>query len=127
MYSSVTEGIRVEVQPAYLPEQSDPMHDRYTFAYRITIKNESDVAVQLVARHWHIFDGDADPREVEGPGVVGEQPLIPPGSSHCYTSGAVLNSPLGSMKGSYTMIRSDGSSFQAQIPKFELTMPRTLH
>ncbi len=127
MYCAVTEKIRVEVRPAYLPEQSDPIHDRYAFAYQVTINNESDVAVQLLSRHWHISDGEAGHREVEGPGVVGEQPLIPPGSSHRYTSGAILGSPLGAMHGTYTMVRSDGTSFQAEIPKFELTMPRTLH
>lgn len=127
MYSAVTEGIRVEVRPAYLADQSDPLHDRYAFAYQVTIRNESEEAVQLVSRHWHIHEGDGAAREVEGPGVVGEQPLIPPGGSHRYTSGALLGSPLGSMRGTYTMVRSDGSSFEAVIPEFELAMPRTLH
>ena len=123
----MTDNIRVEVRPAYLPEQSDPRRDRYAFAYRVMITNESDVAVQLLSRHWHIMDGDAPPREIEGPGVVGEQPFIAPGGSHHYTSGAILGSPVGSMHGTYTMVRTDGTSFQAEIPKFDLTMPRTLH
>ncbi len=127
MYCTVTEGIRVEVKPAYLSEQSDPMRDRYAFAYRVTISNDSNDAVQLVSRHWYIADGDKDLREIQGSGVVGEQPLIAPGESHRYTSGALLDTPTGSMHGTYTMVRHDGTSFEAEIPKFDLTMPRTLH
>lgn len=125
--SATTEGIRVEVVSIFLPEQSDISVDRYVFAYRITITNESDVTVQLLRRHWFITEADGVVREVEGEGVVGERPVLEPGESHEYTSGAVLEMPAGSMVGSYKMLREDGSAFDADIPQFELQMPRTLH
>jgi ApaG protein len=124
---SLTDGIRVEVESFFVPEQSDPAGDRYVFAYRIRITNESDEVVQLVRRHWVITDGDGSIREVEGEGVVGEQPVLDCGETHEYTSGAVLRGPVGAMEGSYEMHRADGSVFEASIPHFELTMPRTLH
>jgi len=125
--SAVTEGVRVEVAALFLPEQSDISIDRYVFAYRITITNESDASVQLIRRHWIITEADGATREVEGEGVVGEQPTIKPGGFHEYTSGAVLELPSGNMQGTYQMQREDGSAFEARIPAFELTMPRTLH
>ena len=125
--SATTEGIRVEVVSIFLPEQSDISVDRYVFAYRITITNESDVTVQLLRRHWFITEADGVVREVEGEGVVGERPVLEPGESHEYTSGAVLEMPAGSMVGSYKMLREDGSAFDADIPQFEPQMPRTLH
>jgi len=103
------------------------VRDRYVFVYRIVIRNESDETVQLLRRHWYIRESDGEQREVEGPGVVGEQPIIEPGDYHAYTSGAVLNTPSGSMRGTYQMTRADGSCFQAEIPEFQLEMPRTLH
>ncbi|MFT4570010.1 MAG: ApaG protein [Hyphomicrobiaceae bacterium] len=125
--NSVTDGIRVEVESFYIPEQSDPADDRYVFAYRIRISNESDDVVQLVRRHWVITDGDGSTREVDGEGVVGEQPVLDCGETHEYMSGAVLRGPVGKMTGSYEMHRADGSMFDAAIPAFELNMPRTLH
>ena len=125
--SATTEGIRVEVISIFLPEQSDVSVDRYVFAYRITIANESELTVQLLRRHWFITEDDGTVREVEGEGVVGEQPIIEPGESHEYTSGAVLELPAGSMVGSYKMVRENGDVFDADIPEFKLAMPRTLH
>lgn len=111
----------------FVPEQSDAVLDRYVFAYRIRISNESDVTVQLTRRHWIISEGDGTVREVEGEGVVGEQPIMAPGETHEYMSGAILAGPTGSMHGTYEMRREDGTGFQARIPKFDLKMPRTLH
>ena len=125
--SAITEGVRVEVAALFLPEQSDISVDRYVFAYRITITNESEATVQLLRRHWFIAESNGTVREVEGEGVVGEQPIMEPGESHEYTSGAVLELPSGSMHGTYQMRREDGALFEAQIPKFDLNMPRVLH
>jgi ApaG protein len=125
--SAVTDGVRVDAQSMYLAERSDPVVDRYVFAYRITITNESEMAVQLVRRHWYITDAMGVVREVEGEGVVGEQPIMDPGESHEYTSGAELKTPTGNMRGTYEMHREDGSVFAAAIPEFQLRMPRTLH
>jgi len=117
----------VEVVAIFLPDQSDISIDRYVFAYRITITNESESTVQLLRRHWFITESNGAVREVEGEGVVGEQPTIEPGESHEYTSGAVLELPSGNMYGTYQMLREDGTAFDARIPKFELSMPRVLH
>lgn len=122
-----TEGITVEVESYFVPEQSDAVLDRYVFAYRIRIHNHSAVTVQLTRRHWIIAEGDGSTREVEGEGVVGEQPVLAPGESHEYMSGAILQGPVGSMHGTYEMKREDGGVFQAAIPRFTLQMPRTLH
>ena len=122
-----TEGIGIEVESYFVPEQSDAVLDRYVFAYRIRISNDSEVTVQLTRRHWYIAEGDGTVREVEGEGVVGEQPVMAPGETHEYMSGAILQGPVGSMHGTYEMRREDGSGFQAVIPKFTLQMPRTLH
>jgi ApaG protein len=119
--------VRVEAQAFYAPEHSDPAIDRYVFAYRIVISNESEDAVQLVRRHWYIEESLGKVREVEGPGVVGEQPVLDPGESHAYTSHAILESPSGAMRGTYEMHRPDGTVFHAEIPEFDLDMPRTLH
>ncbi len=127
MPSIVTDGIRVEVDSFFLAEQSDPVNDRYVFAYRVLITNESEACIQLMRRHWYITELGGDLREVEGEGVVGEQPVMEPGESHEYTSGAILQGPVGSMYGTYEMHRDDGTVFEAQIPKFPLEMPRTLH
>ena len=127
MPSSVTDGIRVEVESSYVSDQSDPIEDRYVFAYRVRVTNESGDTVQLQRRHWYIAEGGDEIREVEGEGVVGEQPVMDPGESHEYTSGAVLGAPVGSMHGHYQMQSADGREFQAEIPLFQLEMPRTLH
>ena len=117
----------MEVESRFVPEQSDAVIDRYVFAYRIRIHNHSDITVQLTRRHWIIAEGDGSTREVEGEGVVGEQPVMAPGESHEYMSGAILQGPVGSMQGTYEMKREDGSVFRASIPRFALQMPRILH
>lgn len=127
MPSAVTQGIRVDVYCVYVPEQSDPVVDRYVFAYRITITNESPYTVQLKRRRWYITDDAGGSRQVEGEGVVGEQPVLEPGDVHEYVSGAVIEAPTGRMQGSYEMHREDGTVFYVEIPEFQLRMPRTLH
>ncbi|MHB0990156.1 MAG: Co2+/Mg2+ efflux protein ApaG [Burkholderiales bacterium] len=119
--------ITIAVQTVYLPEQSDPDQERYVFAYTITISNTGTVAAQLVSRHWLITDAEDRVQEVRGLGVVGEQPLLKPGETFEYTSGTALNTPVGTMRGSYQMIAEDGEHFDAEIPAFVLAMPRTLH
>ncbi|MCP5420615.1 MAG: Co2+/Mg2+ efflux protein ApaG [Gammaproteobacteria bacterium] len=120
-------NIRVDVQSFYVEEQSDPDEERYVFAYTITIRNQGTVPARLLTRHWVITDSDGHIEEVRGEGVVGEQPYLQPGEGFRYTSGAVLRTPVGSMKGSYQMIGDDGLSFDADIPPFTLAIPRTLH
>lgn len=119
--------IRVTSQPTYLPEQSDEGAGRYVFAYTITIENHGTVAAQLLGRHWIITDADRQVQEIKGQGVVGEQPLIRPRESYRYTSGTTLATPVGTMRGSYSMVAEDGHSFEADIPEFVLSVPRTLH
>jgi ApaG protein len=121
--SSLTQGIRVSVQSLYLPEQSSPRDERYVFAYTITIANESARTAQLRTRHWVITDGHGGIEEVRGDGVVGEQPRLAPGQSFQYTSGCVLNTPVGTMHGSYRFWRDDGSYFDAEIATFSLASP----
>jgi ApaG protein len=117
----------IQVQPQYLEEQSEPEQGRYLFAYTVTIRNTGEVTAQLVSRHWIITDSDGQIEEVRGPGVVGEQPVLKPGQSFQYTSGCPLATPVGSMHGSYQCIAEDGTAFEATIPEFVLSVPRTLH
>ncbi len=117
----------VQVQPRYLEEQSEPDERRYLFAYTVTIRNTGDVTAQLLSRHWIITDAEGQVEEVRGPGVVGEQPVLRPGEAFQYTSGCPLATPVGSMHGSYQCIAEDGTAFEASIPEFVLSMPRTLH
>src|SRR5512134_3398533 len=117
----------VSAVPHYLAEQSSPDDDHYFFAYTVTIRNTGQVAGQLISRHWIITDGDGQVHEVRGDGVVGEQPVLEPGQSFEYTSGCPLTTPVGSMKGSYQCIAADGTKFEAPIPEFVLSVPRTLH
>jgi ApaG protein len=119
--------IAIAVKTAYIPEQSAPERDRYAFAYTITISNTGTVPARLLARHWIITDGNRNVREVRGDGVVGEQPYLAPGASFEYTSGAIIETPVGTMRGSYRMVADDGSTFEAEIPEFVLSVPRTLH
>jgi ApaG protein len=121
------DGIRVEVETAYLPEQSDPAALRYVFAYTITIRNDGPVPATLLTRRWVITDANGKVREVAGEGVVGEQPCIQPGQAHRYSSGAVIETPVGVMEGSYGMVTEDGHSFPAPIPAFRLAVPGILH
>ena len=119
--------ISVSVETAYLAEQSDPVADRYVFAYTITIANTGTVAAQLISRHWIITDAENVTQEVKGLGVVGEQPLLQPGESFEYTSGTAMATPVGTMHGTYQMVAEDGIKFDAEIPRFTLSMPRVLH
>ena len=128
MSETVTRGIRVRVQPRYVPEQSDPDIGQYLFAYHITIRNEGSDTVQLLSRHWVITDGEGHVEEVRGPGVVGYQPLLRPGEEFQYTSGCPLTTPVGTMQGEFTMQLQDREErFDAQIAPFTLAMPRALN
>jgi ApaG protein len=119
--------ITIRVQTAYIPEQSDPASDRYVFSYTITIENSGTVAAQLISRHWIITDAENRVQEVQGLGVVGEQPFLRPGESFEYTSGTSLSTPVGAMRGTYQMVAEDGQKFDAEIAEFTLSMPRVLH
>ncbi len=119
--------IEVSVRTSYLPGQSTPDQNRYVFAYTITITNTGNTPAKLLARHWVITDANSQTREVRGEGVVGEQPHLQPGASFEYTSGTVLETPVGTMRGSYRMEADDGTRFDAEIPSFTLSIPRTLH
>ena len=119
--------IDVAVKTRYIAEQSDPDVDRYVFSYTITISNTGKLAAKLLTRHWVITDANGEVQEVHGEGVVGEQPYLRPGESFEYTSGTVMDTPVGSMKGSYQMVTDDGAAFDANIPVFTLSMPNALH
>ena len=119
--------IDVSIRTVYLPDQSDEESARHVFAYTITIANTGTVATQLISRHWIIDNGDGTIQEVRGLGVVGEQPLLKPGDSFEYTSGTVISSAVGSMKGSYQMAAEDGYHFDVAIPEFILSVLRILH
>jgi ApaG protein len=119
--------IRIEVATDYLPDQSDPAAERFVFSYTITIINAGNIPAQLISRHWIITDADNRVQEVRGLGVVGNQPLLQPGEQFEYTSGCALNTPVGTMKGSYQMVAEDGTQFDAPIDEFVLSMPRVLH
>ena len=120
-------NIQVDVQTQYIPEQSDPEQDRYVFSYTITIRNEGSVPAKLLTRHWIITNANGKTQEVRGDGVVGEQPHLKPGDGFRYTSGTVLETPVGSMQGSYQMVADDGVKFEAEIAPFSLSMPHTIH
>jgi ApaG protein len=119
----------VEVQPQYLPEQSAPEQELYSFAYTITITNTGEVPAQLISRHWVITNAEGEIEEVKGLGVVGHQPLLKPGEAFQYTSGCRLRTPTGSMQGSYFCVAEDGERFEAEIPAFALDdgTARVLH
>jgi ApaG protein len=125
--SAVTEGIRVTVSSVYVPEQSAPGAKRYVFAYTVKIANEGSDAAQLRTRHWVITDGNGKVEEVRGPGVVGQQPSLKPGEHFEYTSGCVLQTPRGEMRGTYQMFRPDGRQFDATIAPFVLALPYSLN
>ena len=120
---AVTRDIRVRVAVSYLAEQSNPQLDRWFWSYHIRIENGSDLSVQLLSRSWRIVDGRGATHEVHGEGVVGETPLIAPGGSFDYVSGCPLDTPSGSMSGSYRMVDEDGSLFDIDIPRFALVAP----
>jgi ApaG protein len=121
--SAVTHGVRIAVRSEYLPHRSSPEERRYVFAYTVNISNEGGARVQLRSRHWIITDGRGRIEEVRGRGVVGEQPLLEPGESFQYTSGCVLETPQGTMHGTYRMQREDGTTFEAEISPFVLATP----
>ena len=119
--------LTIHVESNYVPEQSYPEHNRYVFAYTITIQNTGDIAAKLLKRHWVITDANNKVQEVRGEGVVGEQPYLPPGKTFRYTSAAVLETPLGCMQGDYELVADDGVTFEAPIPVFRLFSSITLH
>ena len=119
--------INVQVETAYVSEHSEPDEDRFVFAYTITLVNRGSVTAQLISRHWFITDADNRTEEGEGEGFVGEQPVLKPGEGFRYTSGAVIETPVGTMHGTYQMVAEDGQTFDATIPRFVLSAPRTLH
>ncbi len=124
---ALTEGIRITVTSRYLPEQSNPVGRRYVWAYTVAIANEGVVSARLVSRHWIITDANAKVDEVKGPGVVGETPHLEPGDRFQYTSGCILQTPRGTMHGTYQMRRDDGSLLDATIAPFSLQMPVELN
>ncbi len=117
----------VTVVTAYIEEQSDDANQRYVFSYTVTIRNTGSVAAQLISRHWIITDASDVVQEVRGLGVIGEQPFLKPGEQFEYTSGTVIATPVGTMRGSYHMTAEDGMQFDAEIAPFTLSMPRVLH
>jgi ApaG protein len=119
--------IDINVVTDYIAEQSDPTVDRYVFAYTITINNSGEIPAKLLNRHWLITDANGKVQEVRGEGVVGEQPHLNPGEFFEYTSGAVLETPVGIMEGEYEMVTDEGDTFLAPIDRFSLAIPRTLH
>ncbi|MEM7250550.1 MAG: Co2+/Mg2+ efflux protein ApaG [Pseudomonadota bacterium] len=119
--------IDVRAQTVFIPERSDVDNDRYFFAYTITITNTGTAGAQLISRHWIITHGDGRTEEVQGEGVVGEQPKLQPGQSFQYTSAAIISTPVGTMHGSYQMVGDDGTEFDAEIAPFRLATEGSLH
>ncbi len=120
-------GVVIQTQVNYLPEQSDETGNRFVFSYTITITNLGTSPAKLISRHWVITDAHNHVQEVRGQGVVGEQPLLKPSQSFEYTSGTVLTTQVGTMRGSYQMQAEDGTEFEVEIPQFVLSVPRVLH
>ena len=127
MADSSLNNINVDVETRYISEQSNPDENYYVFAYTITIQNKGQQPAQLLTRHWVITDSNHKVQEVRGDGVVGEQPVLNPGEQYVYTSGTMLETSVGTMKGSYQMQAQDGSQFDATIDEFVLSAPRVLH
>lgn len=123
MYEAVTEGIRVRVVPTYDADRSQPRAQRYFWLYEIEIVNESDATVRLLSRHWEITDARGNREDVDGPGVIGQMPVLEPGEMFSYTSGCPLATASGIMVGTYEMVREDGSRFNCDIPAFSLDSP----
>jgi ApaG protein len=121
-----TYRIRVDVETSYLEEQSDPRERKFVFSYTITLRNEGRVPAKLLTRHWIITDANGKVQEVRGDGVVGEQPHLKPGQGFRYSSGAMIETPVGAMQGSYQMVADDGARFDAPIAPFRLAMPGIL-
>ncbi|MBK5277827.1 MAG: Co2+/Mg2+ efflux protein ApaG [Bacteroidia bacterium] len=128
MIAEITKGVKVSVETEYQPSYSSPSQYHYVFTYRITIENQSEFTIQLMRRHWYIHDAGFSQREVEGDGVVGQQPVLEPGQTHQYVSGCNLKSGIGKMVGTYDMERIvDGSTFRAKIPEFMMIAPLRLN
>ena len=128
MITEVTEGIKISVDTAYVPTHSQPVNSMFLFSYTITIENCGSETVRLLRRHWHIFETNGERREVEGKGVVGEQPTLDPGDSHEYTSACDLSTEIGKMHGTYLMERSNtGERFYVNIPEFVMVVPHALN
>ena len=128
MVTEITHGIKVSVETEYQPSYSSPIQYHYVFTYRITIENQSENTAQLLSRHWHIHDAARLPREVEGEGVVGQQPVLEPRQYHQYVSGCNLKSGIGKMWGTYLMERIvDGKRFEVIIPEFTMVAPFKLN
>ncbi|HXE77962.1 MAG: Co2+/Mg2+ efflux protein ApaG [Xanthomonadales bacterium] len=127
MTEDSTYTIEVQVQARFVADQSEPQANRYVFAYTVQLRNAGRVPARLLTRHWMITDANGRVQEVRGDGVIGEQPWMRPGDRFEYTSGAVLETPVGTMGGSYQMLADDGTCFDAPIPTFTLSIPRTLH
>ena len=119
--------IHVEVETSYIEEQSNPGDKRFVFSYTITIRNEGRVPARLLTRHWIITDANGNVKETRGEGVVGEQPYLKPGQGFRYSSGTVIETPVGTMQGSYQMLADNGQQFDAPIAPFRLVMPGVLH
>jgi ApaG protein len=127
MSDTVTRGIRIQVQSQYLSDRSSPRDSQYLFAYHVRISNEGSETAQLVSREWIITSAEGEVERVKGPGVVGEQPVLEPGTSFEYTSYCPLKTAVGSMHGSYQMVTAGGEKFDAQITPFTLAAPHALH
>ncbi len=125
-YEQATDGISVWVQPRYSLANSDPEDGTFVFSYDVVVRNEGETSAQLLFRHWYIHDASGEDTEVDGEGVVGEQPMLAPGDSHEYQSYCVLRSPVGYMEGYYTFVRPDGERFRVEVPRFELNGPFVL-
>ena len=124
---AITHGIRISVESQYVADQSSPRARRYVFAYTVKILNEGTEPARLRSRHWIITDGDGRVEEVRGPGVIGQQPHLRPGEHFEYTSGCVLQTPRGQMRGTYQMVRDGGETFDATIAPFDLMLPHSLN
>ena len=127
MQTETHDAIQVDVETLYVESESDPDKDRYVFAYTVTILNVGDISARLMTRHWVIRDANGKVQEVQGEGVLGEQPHLKPGEGFQYTSGTMLETSMGTMGGSYMLITDDGDEFKAPIAEFLLSTPRTLH
>ncbi|MCH8888288.1 MAG: Co2+/Mg2+ efflux protein ApaG [SAR324 cluster bacterium] len=127
MDTAVTREVEVSVESFFLESESNPEQNRYSFAYRVQLKNLGRETVQLLSRHWIITDSIGKVQHVKGPGVVGEQPVLKPGASYEYTSGSRLESPMGTMEGTYQMVTDEGENFDIRIPMFTLAVPGTLN
>ncbi len=127
MDDDATYQLDVEVSTRFLDDQSQPADNRYVFAYTISMQNAGSIPARLVSRHWVITDANGKVEEVRGEGVVGEQPWMRPGDRFEYTSGAVIETAVGTMQGSYQLVADDGTRFDAAIPQFTLSVPRVIH